>query len=229
MYYSLDTNERKFATLLVLSKMLATEISEKGQFSFSRKGELHHINNDIVFGDIFHKIESNLFFEIFTELQSEKTISTLGFGSYYIKDRNKLNQKIAELNSVGITLDKMRKHYNGDDFTENKKILNNCLIVKFKKNKLTINKNTGIVILNKFESKMNPGSQEFNILIKLAGSQDYKATYEDLLGNSPTKVNKRNLSFTIRNIKKCLGILPRKSAKNKDIIKNIKKHGYTFD
>jgi hypothetical protein len=129
MYYSLDAYERKFATLLVLSKMLDTEISDGGQFTFLSKGALHKINNRIALDDIYHEIEGGLFFEIITELQSDNIISTLNFYSYCIKDRNKLNQKIAELNSVGITLDKMRNYYNGDDFAENEKELRSIHLV----------------------------------------------------------------------------------------------------
>jgi DNA-binding response OmpR family regulator len=100
------------------------------------------------------------------------------------------------------------------------------LLVQLAKQRLEANYNTGTVKLNKFSRRLNPESQEFKILIKLMTSKDHKATYEELLGDNPTKNSKRNLTFSIRNLKKALGILPEKDAPNQDIIKNIKKHGY---
>lgn len=100
------------------------------------------------------------------------------------------------------------------------------LFIQLGKHKLEANKNTGAIKLNKCSKNLNPESQEFKTLIKLMTNKDYKATYKELLGDNPTKVNKRNLTFIIRNLKEVLGILPAKNAKNKDIIKNIKNHGY---
>lgn len=106
---------------------------------------------------------------------------------------------------------------------------NDNLFVLLGKHKLEVNKNIGTVKLNKVSTKLNPEGHEFKALIKLMTSKDYKATYNELLGDNPTKVNKRNLTFTIRNLKEALGILPEKNAKNKNIIKNIKNHGYIIE
>lgn len=105
-------------------------------------------------------------------------------------------------------------------------VLTDILLIQLRKCKLSINRNTGDIELNGIKNNLNPESQEFKVLCKLAISKDYKATYKDLLGDDPTKPNKRNLSFTIRNIKEALSILPKSKAKNKDIIGNMKKHGY---
>lgn len=102
----------------------------------------------------------------------------------------------------------------------------NLLSVKLKNASLIINKNSGDIQLNNFKSNLNPESQEFKFLFRLATSQDYKASYADLLGENPTKTGIRNLTFVVRNLKTNMGILPEKSAENKDIIGNIKKHGY---
>ena len=51
-------------------------------------------------------------------------------------------------------------------------------------------------------------------------------TYEGFLGENNSKSNRRNLSFTIRNLKNVLGILPKEKAKNKDCIENIRGFGY---
>lgn len=100
------------------------------------------------------------------------------------------------------------------------------LSIQLKSGSLAINKSTGFVRLNNFEGSINPQSQEFKVLFKLMSNRNYQATYKDLLGENVSKVNKRNLSFVIRNIKENLGILPAKKARNKDIIKNIKSYGY---
>ena len=91
---------------------------------------------------------------------------------------------------------------------------------------LSIDKVTATVHLNSVEAILNPKSQEFETLLKLATVKNHQITYADLLGDSASKTTKRNLTFVIRNIKEALAILPAKKAKNKDIIKNIKGVGY---
>ncbi len=91
---------------------------------------------------------------------------------------------------------------------------------------LTINRSTGTVSLNNVKKDLNPSAKEYRILLKLAINKDHIATYSELLDGGVTKSAKRTLTFVIRNIKECLGILPKKGAKNKDIIQNIKFYGY---
>lgn len=100
------------------------------------------------------------------------------------------------------------------------------LSIRLKSGLLTLNKDAGFVKLNDFETSINPSSQEFKVLLKLMSDKNRQATYADLLGETASKANKRNLAFVIRNIKNILGILPSKTAKNKDIIRNIKGYGY---
>ena len=99
-------------------------------------------------------------------------------------------------------------------------------VIKTKAGLLIFNKDTGYAKLEKFEANLNPQSQEAKVLLKLMTDRNHQATYEDLLGENPSKTNKRNLVFVIRNLKEILGILPKKKAKNKDCIKNIKGYGY---
>lgn len=100
-------------------------------------------------------------------------------------------------------------------------------VLRLKSGDLVINKNSGAVTLNEVSSKINPTGQELKILLRLAESEDYTATYAELLSKeNPSKSDKRVLSFTVRNIKGTLGILPKKNRANKDIIQNIKGHGY---
>jgi len=91
---------------------------------------------------------------------------------------------------------------------------------------LSINTHTGAVRLNNVEASLNPKSQEFETILKLTKAKNYQITYVDILGESVSKTTKRNLTFVIRNLKEALKILPTKTAKNKDIIKNIKGLGY---
>lgn len=120
--------------------------------------------------------------------------------------------------------------YKTDILKQPKGISNNSnddsVLIKLQDGLLTLNKSTGLVKLNSIEKNLNPESLEFKTLLKLMINKDCRATYKELLGDSVTKDTKRNLGFTIRNLKESLGILPKKDHKNKDIIMNIKKHGY---
>lgn len=98
--------------------------------------------------------------------------------------------------------------------------------VQLKDGILTLNERTGTVGFNKVKSNLNPQGQEFKYLLTLMSNKDFLATYFDLLGENQSKTNKRNLGFIIKNIKTCLGILPKNQARNKDFIKNIKGYGY---
>lgn len=100
------------------------------------------------------------------------------------------------------------------------------LTVQLKQGLLTLNESTGLVQLNDVKENINPQGQEFITLRKLMSSEEYLATYTDLLGDKPSKDAKRNLGFVIRNIKGILGILPKEKSKNADCILNIKGHGY---
>ena len=110
--------------------------------------------------------------------------------------------------------------------SEKTKSKNGDIKIKTKFGFLFINNKNGVVKLNNIESELNPTSEEFKVLLKISTLENHIATYEDLLGKNSSKTMKRNLTFVIRNIKKTLGILPKKKAKNKDCIKNIKGHGY---
>lgn len=131
-------------------------------------------------------------------------------------EREKIKKEIREEVIKDLQTEKEKDHQS----------TNEVLSILLKKRRLLINRRSGAVSLGRIKSKINPESQEFKILLKLATSKNYIATYKDLLGNNPTKSNKRNLSFTIRNIKENLCILPKEKAQNKDIIKNIKNYGY---
>ena len=120
-----EVNEKQWATLLILSAMLNYEISEENAFMpfVLIRGETRKIRKNIEVGDISYEIESGLFDKIVFEFSYEGIINTpmlthKGY-SYSIKDRAKVGQRIVELNSVGITLDKIRDHYRiNDDFVK---------------------------------------------------------------------------------------------------------------
>lgn len=103
---------------------------------------------------------------------------------------------------------------------------NKVFSVQLKHGLLTLNESAGSVQLNDVKASINPQTQEFAILHTLMSSDEYLATYTDLLGEKSSKDAKRKLGFVIRNLKGILGILPKEQAKNKDCILNIKGHGY---
>ena len=110
----------------------------------------------------------------------------------------------------------------------NNKVDTDIITVEIGTNTLSIDKVTAAIRLNTVQAILNPKSQEFAALLKLATAKNHQITYSDILGESVSKTTKRNLTFVIRNLKEALGILPAKKAKNKDIIKNIKGVGYKF-
>lgn len=141
-----------------------------------------------------------------TEIAEGKNISIENLDGF-IKYTEELNKIIKYIH---------KQKFNDDDL----------ILVKLKSGKLSLSKNTGVIILNQTKDNLNPNSQEFRTVLKLMENKDNKATYQELIGGTPTKPNKRNLAFVIRNVKRTLRILPQKSSKNKNIIKNIKNHGY---
>jgi|GEM_PF-3217677 len=103
----------------------------------------------------------------------------------------------------------------------------NNITFKLNSGLLTLNKNTGWVKLDKTENELNPKSKEFQVLLKLITSNDGQATYGELLGDDYNiKPNRRLLTFTIRNLKHKLGILPEKNQENENIIHNVSGVGY---
>lgn len=101
------------------------------------------------------------------------------------------------------------------------------LSCRLKSGSLGFNVKTGIAKLNGVEAQLNPKSREASVLYRLMTSEEGQATYEELLGGRGTSIDeKRKLTFVIRNLKEELGILPRKKAKNKNVIRNLKGLGY---
>lgn len=108
-----------------------------------------------------------------------------------------------------------------------KKVNENEIKVSVRGGLLYVNERTGSIKLNKVEKILNIKSREFKIILVLIKSKNYQATYKELLGGvEESKSRIRALGFSMRNIKEALGILPQKTSKNKDIIKNIKGYGY---
>lgn len=132
---------------------------------------------------------------------------------------------IKDLNVIGKAVSFWVISTFGNHLHENKSD-NDLVIVEIGTNTLSIDKVTAAIRLNTVQAILNPKSQEFAALLKLATNKNHQVTYADILGESVSKTTKRNLTFVIRNIKEVLGILPAKKAKNKDIIKNIKGVGY---
>jgi hypothetical protein len=105
---------------------------------------------------------------------------------------------------------------------------NSAISVRLKSGLLKFNKKTGFTKLNNIETTFHPSGQECKVLAILSSDEDYRATFAELLGQEKAtkESEKRKLTFVIRNLKKALGILPKRKAKNKDIIKSVKGVGY---
>jgi len=188
------------------------------------------------------------FYSIEESLKYLKEMDIRDAGGHIINTRLPLLEYVSNKKKTGFKIQNSRKEYleNTRNYIEgllspNKKsstVLNkevkineinktNNISVKLASGLLTLNKNTGWVKLNKTENEFNPKSNEFQTLLKLISSDDGLATYEFLLGEyNVTKPSKRTLSFTIRNIKEKLGILPLKEYINEDIIHNARYVGY---
>ena len=110
--------------------------------------------------------------------------------------------------------------------TKSKTIEKRILKIPVASGTFYINADTGLIRLNKVEKTLNITGKEFRVILTLANNDNNQATYSELINGEDTKSKKRSLAFAIRNLKKYLGILPKKRSKNKDIIKNIKKYGY---
>lgn len=111
---AVNINEKKWATLLILSKMLNDELVEEDVFHVPVLNETRKISTDITLDGVLYEIENELFRKLLFELHFEKLISlpilTKNGYSYIFKDRGKISQRIMEFNSMGITLDKLKDY-----------------------------------------------------------------------------------------------------------------------
>ncbi len=103
--------------------------------------------------------------------------------------------------------------------------INNKVELRTKKGLLVVNEKTGFVKLNKVVVELNPLSKEFELLILLVNSPNRQSAYSQILKVN-NKDTRRNLGFTLKKLKKGLGILPKGNSKNEDIFENIKGFGY---
>lgn len=91
---------------------------------------------------------------------------------------------------------------------------------------LALNTSTGYVRLNAVANNLNPKGKEFKVVHILMTSDNHIATYAEIVGREPKKIERRTIGFLVRNIKEKLGILPKKKAQNKDIFRIKRGHGY---
>ncbi|MFA5925600.1 MAG: hypothetical protein WC831_01590 [Parcubacteria group bacterium] len=130
-----EVKEKKWAMLLVLARMLDYEISEENAILplILIRGETRKIKKNVTVDDITYEIENNLLEKIVFELQVEGIIhppllTHKGY-SYSIRNREKIGQRMAELNSMEITLDKIRDRYVKNEAIDNKKRLKSIHLV----------------------------------------------------------------------------------------------------
>jgi hypothetical protein len=98
---------------------------------------------------------------------------------------------------------------------------------KLKSYTLIVNQNLGDITMNGQTRNLNPESKEFLCLLTLLNNPDYKATYSELLKkDAPSRNEKRLLGFTIRDLRCLFKELLQREVTGKDIIANIKNHGY---
>lgn len=96
--------------------------------------------------------------------------------------------------------------------------------------KLRFNESTGDFQLGKVRGTLSPDTQEYKLILKLLTSESCQAKSVDLLREIyPDQLDKfgktydLKLGYLLRNVKKRMGILPKKRAKNIDIFENLKK------
>jgi hypothetical protein len=206
-------------------------VFEQGEIVSVRKGRGLSINKDeaYLFTHISAALEKQELFEIESILITDMDVPPEKQTDDY-KVKIMASQKLLdEYEQKIIYLPASTKPYKDKEPTKTEapsSKISDTLSVQLKDGQLTLNTKSGSVKLNNVEASLNPTGHEFRILYKLMANPNYLATYNDLLDNNPSKVNKRNLAFAIRNLKKILGILPAEQSQNKDCIKNMKGHGY---
>lgn len=113
-------SDKKRAKRLMLSKILDDELHKvyPHTSSFVR---VHNISKNIVIDSTPYKINDALFNEIFSEFISKRTISNFGLnsnsGSYFVEDIDKIRQEIVDLDSIEVSVDKIRGYHKENDST----------------------------------------------------------------------------------------------------------------
>lgn len=165
----------------------------------------------------------------------ENTVPLLKGGLEYGDKNSKESRGLIKV--ISLELDEKLKHLRELARQENTKVSKMNEVTKTTEQKqrieivvyggtLIVDESTGFVKLNKVGDTLNLAGKEFKAILTLAKNDGHQATYTELIEGEDTKTQRRNLGFSIRNLKETLGILPKNESKNKDIIKNIKKYGY---
>lgn len=115
-------------------------------------------------------------------------------------------------------------------FHEN--LLKELKVSKEQRNLFVLNKD-GTFIYFKNTGRFNISSKEYKLIKYLYDNKNSVLTYEDLtqkiFSKSATISSKRELADYIKKVKEKLGILPKKTNSQKDIIINHKNHGYSLN
>lgn len=127
----------------------------------------------------------------------------------------KLTQKYLFIFRKLPKFDELFNYYN-----EEKNEASDVLVCK----KLQFNLNTGDAIYNKTKTNFKPDTDEYKILKALMEKENQRLSYDKinkaLDKDSNSKIDRRNISFIIRNIKNKLEIVgKKKKPKNKDLFK----------
>lgn len=141
--------------------------------------------------------------------------------------RREASKKIAILKGVRERIITMEEGSVGQSFEAVVKIEKKQIIeISVYGGTLIVDEGTGFVELNKVGDTLNLAGKEFKVILTLVKGGNHQAKYSELVSGDDNVSNRALLVGTIRDLKETLGILPKKSSKNKDIIQNIKKYGY---
>jgi hypothetical protein len=150
-----------------------------------------------------------------------------------VRDTKKENLILLKINKIENWLKKLSKDKKNE---YSKLVKSNKYLVFYTKDsiELKFNRENGDVILGEVDGNLAPGTQEYKVFLCLLENSSHIADYKKLLSiiypnqsfEGPLKnyqVERWVLSSVVRNIKKSLGILPKKEAKNNDIFRTLKK------
>lgn len=90
---------------------------------------------------------------------------------------------------------------------------------------LSIDSKNGIVIYDGICKEYSLLSKNFILINKLITSKDYSVSYVQILNSNANKDSKRQFSFTLRNLKEDLGILPKSKTSKKDFLETVRGYG----
>jgi hypothetical protein len=106
---------------------------------------------------------------------------------------------------------------------------NDKITIKLSAGTISLHRKNGRFEYGKVRGALKIKSMQFRIIEELLCNKYHMASYEYLLGDRNNKVARREIQGEVKNLKKALGILPKKTRVNADIIMNMSTLGYQLD